>query len=350
MYEVKQEIIDWLLEDDNPPIYYLTQTKLLDSDVKDSKIAEVRRKINSYKPIQEILQNQKENYYWFDKKKDKNYKKYLGTFWQLLFLYEMHAQKNEQISNGIEHIFSTGQASNGGFSMSGTNSLSLTCLTANMVRMLIYFGYSEDERTKDAVEYILTKLEDKEGFICFPLTSLLKNCYMVLPKVLHALSSIPEKDQTHRIKDGINMCVQRMLENQIFKYVPERNKEWLKYVATSKIKGEELFKERSKFLKRNPSEVEIAKPGWMKFGFPLNYNSDILDTMRALASCGIEYKPEMDEALEIIKDKAVNGKWISEKQYKSPMYAQIDEYKKESKWITYHALSVLKHFGGLKII
>jgi len=350
MQEVKQEVIDWLLEDNNPPISYLTQIDLLDSDAKDPKIDEVRRKINSYQAIKEILNNQKEHYYWFDKKKDKNYKKYLGSFWQLLFLYEMHAQINEQISNGIEHVFTTGQAPNGGFSMSGTNSASLTCLTANMVRMLIYFDYRKDERTNKAIDYILTKLEDTDGLICYPLTSLLKNCYMTIPKILHALSSIPEKDRTSRVQNGINICVQRILDNQIFKYVPERNKEWLKYVNSSKIKGEELFMERSKFLKKNPSKVKVAKPGWIKFGFPLNYNSDILDTMRSLASLGINLKPEMEHAIEIIKNKAVDGKWINEKQYKSPMYTQIEEYKKESKWITFHALLVLKHFEGLTII
>ena len=350
MYEIKQEVIDWLLEDNNPPVCFLTQTKLLDSDVKDSKIDEVRRKINSYQPIKEILNNQKENYYWFDKKKDKNYKKYLGSFWQLLFLYEMHAQKNEQISNGIEHIFTTGQAPNGGFSVSGTNSVSIPCLTANMVRMLIYFDYRKDERTNKAIDYILTKLEDKDGFICYPLTSLMKNCYMTIPKILHALSAIPEKDRTSRVQNGINICIQRVLDNQIFKYVPERNKEWLKYVADKKIKGEELFLERTKFLKKNLSKVKVAKPGWLKFGFPLNYNSDILDTMRSLASLGIAYKPEMERAIEIIKNKAVKGLWVSEKKYKSPMYVQIEEYGKESKWITFHALLVLKHFEGLSII
>jgi len=72
--------------------------------------------------------------------------------------------------------------------------------------------------------------------------------------------------------------------------------------------------------------------------------------MRSLASLRINLKPEMEHAIEIIENKAVNGKWISEKRYKSPMYAQIEEYGKESKWITFHALSVLKHFDDLVIV
>ena len=88
----------------------------------------------------------------------------------------------------------------------------------------------------------------------------------------------------------------------------------------------------------------------MKFGFPHSYTSDILDAMRALALCGVKYSPEMNDALVIIKKRCINGKWLNEKQYKSPMYTTIEPYKKESKWITLYALIVLKHFEGLKII
>ena len=348
-YKVQQDVIDWLLEDNNPSVSFLTQIKLLETDVNDTKFSALRKKINSYEPIAEILANQKENYYWFDNKKDKNYKKYLGSFWQLLFLYELHAQKNEQITNGIEHIFNTGQASNGGFSVSGTNSFSIPCLTANMVRMLVYFGYGKDERTKKAVEFLLTRLERDNGSICFQMTNMLDSCYMTLPKILHALASIPENERSTRVQNGIDLCVKTILKNQIFKYVPDNNKDWLKYVSDNKIKGKQQLEERTKFMKNNPSVTTVAKPGWLKFRFHLNYNSDILDAMRALASLGISSKPEMKEALEIIKEKAIQGKWVSEKQYKSPMYAQIEEYQKESKWITLHALTVLKHFEGLVI-
>ncbi len=30
MHQVSQTVIDWLLEDDNPPVKYLTMTKILD--------------------------------------------------------------------------------------------------------------------------------------------------------------------------------------------------------------------------------------------------------------------------------------------------------------------------------
>ncbi|MHA1197818.1 MAG: hypothetical protein ACTSQF_00475 [Candidatus Heimdallarchaeaceae archaeon] len=350
MFKVQKEIVDWLQGDDNTPVKYLTQAVLLEKNQQGTEVSIIRKKINSYKPIIEILENQMENTFWFDKGKTKNYKKYLGSFWQIIFLSELNAQKTEQIENGIEHIFTTGQASNGGFSMSGTNSGSITCLTANIVRALIHFGYWEDIRTKKAVDYILSRINDKEAFICYPSASLMKHCYMAIPKIIHALGLIPIKDQTNKIKDGIELCTNILLENQIFKYIPVENKQWLKYLNESKFKGKLIFEEREKFLKQHPTNEKTAKPGWLKFGFPLNYNSDVLDAMRSLVVIKQKSTPETEEALEIIKGKSVDGRWFNEKQYKSPMYTQIEQYTQPSKWLTFHALAVLKYFEGLEII
>ena len=52
----------------------------------------------------------------------------------------------------------------------------------------------------------------------------------------------------------------------------------------------------------------------------------------------------------MIKTKNVEGKWIKEKQYSSPMYTQIESYKKPSRWVTLQVLVVLKHFEGIRII
>ena len=91
------------------------------------------------------------------------------------------------------------------------------------------------------------------------------------------------------------------------------------------------------------------KKGWMIFSFPLSYTSDALDSMRAMRSAEIKFHVNMQKALDLIKIKAKDGKWINENKFKSPMYTQIDEYKHESKWITLHALEVLKYYEGIKI-
>ena len=350
MFQVKQDVINWLLEGNTPPIKYLTLTSLLDKDESSAEVQKTKKQIMTYKPIIEILNNQQENSFWFDKAKDKNYKKYLGTFWQLIFLSNMHAEKTEQIINGVEHIFNTGQPSNGGFSVSGANSLSIICLTANILRSLIHFGFWNDERTRKALEYILRNFTDTNGKMrCQPI-GLLPDCYMTLPKILYALSAIPKKDRTTRVTKGIDLCVDRILENHIYQFLPEKNKEFVKIAFEKKLTGHQRFEAKNEFLKNNPNMKKIVKHGWTKFGFPLSYTSDALDAMKALVSAEIKYDPRMKDALDLIKSKQVNGKWINEKQYKSPMYTTIEPYQAESKWVTLHALEVLKFYEGLKIV
>ena len=350
MFEVKQEVLNWLLENNNPPIQYLTHITLLDKEANSTEALDAKNRIMTYNPIVEILKNQKENSFWFDKAKDKNYKKYLGTFWQLIFLSNLYAEKNEQIVNGIEHIFSTGQPSNGGFSVSGTNSLVIICLTSNILRSLIHFDCWNDERTRKALEYILTNFVDTNGKIRCQPTGLITDCYMTLPKILHALCAIPKEDRTTRVAKGIGLCVNRILENQIFQYLPEKSREFIKIAFEKKLSGKQRVDARNEFLKQNPNMKKIGKHGWTKFGFPHSYTSDALDTMKALVSAEVKYSPKMKDALDLIKSKQVNGKWINEKQFKSPMYTTIEPYQAESKWVTLHALEVLKFYEGLKII
>ncbi|MGC9780812.1 MAG: hypothetical protein HZR80_16335 [Candidatus Heimdallarchaeota archaeon] len=349
MYKVDNSIINWLLEDENPPVKYLTLTKLLDEKEDSSIIQETIQKINTYKPIADIFAKQKENSYWFDKKKNQNYKKYLGTYWQLLFLYEMHAQKNKRITNAIEHIFSTGQAPNGGFLVSGTNSLVAECLTANMLRVLIHYDYLDDDRTHNALEFLLNWFVDRNGKIRCQTIGLLKNCYMVMPKILFALSMIPEKKRNPRVTKGINLCVERLLDNQIYKYLPEKNNEYLKYIREKKLTSQQRREEKKRMLKENPDMAKVAKTGWTEFSFPHSYTSDALDAMRSLVSAKVKYSNQMSDALELIKNNAVNGAWINKIKTRSPMHTQIEEVNQKSKWLTFHALSVLKFYEKLEI-
>ncbi|MHA1243794.1 MAG: hypothetical protein ACTSP7_04375 [Candidatus Heimdallarchaeota archaeon] len=349
MFQINKRVIDWLREDDNPPVNYLTN-KILLEETSHTYLTKLRSKINSYQSIVEILSNQKENTYWYEKGKDKNYKKYLGTFWQLHFLSRMQAEKNEQISNACEHIFSTGQAPNGGFSMWGTNSQSIICLTANMVRTFIHFGYLNDERTQKALEYILSNFADTNGsFRCRPI-GLLENCYMTLPKILFALTAVPEQKRNARINKGIDLCVMRLLENQVYLYLPEKNKEWMKIVASQKLKGQELVDKKNEFIAKHMPIITKEKAGWMKFGFPLNYNSDTLDAMLSLVSAKVKHQPALDSALDLIKSKQKDDIWFNEKQYKSPTHTVIEPINSKSKWLTLHALIVLKHYMGLDIL
>lgn len=350
LFSVNQSIIDWLSEDDNPPVKYLTFTRIINELENTEKITSLKNTINSYFPIAEILKHQKEKTYWFDKGKEYNYKKYLGTYWQIIYLSELQANKNEAIGNAIEHLFATGQMASGGFTYNGTDGGTLLCLTANVFRALVHFGYLNDERSQKALEFILEKIVDTKGIIsCGETYSLITSCYMVLPKVLLALAAIPKTERSARVNEGMAICTKILLANKIYQYIPENNRWWLNYLAKQGFKRDKIFIEREAYLKKNPITKRIAKEGWKKFGFPLSYNSDTLEVMYALALAEIPYFTEMHDALELIKAKSQAGRWFNEKKLPSEMYVQIEPFRQASKWLTYRAFYVLKFYKQLSI-
>jgi hypothetical protein len=88
------------------------------------------------------------------------------------------------------------------------------------------------------------------------------------------------------------------------------------------------------------------KRGWTQFGFPLNYNSDVLEAMVALAAVDVPMSEALEKPLQIIQDKRTSDRvWRLEKSLNSKMWADVEVKGQPSKWITLFALMVLDHFG-----
>jgi hypothetical protein len=78
MKQFQEKIINWLLEENNPPVRYLTLKNLQN----DSKAAqEIKTHLMEYEVTRGILQHLKDFL-----NNDKSYWKYKGKFWQLIFL------------------------------------------------------------------------------------------------------------------------------------------------------------------------------------------------------------------------------------------------------------------------
>lgn len=96
---------------------------------------------------------------------------------------------------------------------------------------------------------------------------------------------------------------------------------------------------------RGPGERE-AKTGWLKFGFPLHYNSDVLEALYALAVAGVEKDARLSGALDALRAKRTeDGRWVMESSLNGKMREDVEAKGKPSKWLTFFALSVLRHFG-----
>ncbi|MDH4136158.1 MAG: nitrogen fixation protein NifH, partial [Anaerolineae bacterium] len=101
-------------------------------------------------------------------------------------------------------------------------------------------------------------------------------------------------------------------------------------------------------LSRDPAVAdypytERVSSTWFKFGFPLSYWSDVLETTAVLVELGYANDPRLANALQLILSKQdTQGRWKLENTLNGKMWADIEQKGKPSKWVTLRALRILK--------
>jgi hypothetical protein len=356
MYKVSKSTIDWLLETSGnhvvQPVVYLTYKNLLGKSERSKSVKEAKAAINEYPPIKKILS--KAPFFW--KPGEFLYRKYEGGFWQLLFLAELYANpEHTEIKRGVEFILD--RADEDGF-------YSVHCLSANLYRAMLQFGYREDDRVLRGLEYQCRRIINNGGADCFVMDySLLPTCHMTLSKILFALSLVPKHRVTPVMKRARAKMVKEMKDTQVYIYVPSNNEEYKKQVEqlgdTSPVNRrrsvrDDILQFKAEFSKSPGLGKRLEKTSWFRFGYPNSYNSDVLDVMSALAAIGARKHKEFTKALERIKEKMktdADGRqyWIMENSLNDRMIATVEEKGKPSKWLTYNAIRVFQHFEGISI-
>ncbi len=326
---LQQAPINWLLDIENPSVKYFTLTELLDYPLDNYEVIEAKQAIMKLGVVPKILSKQHIQGYWAIPQSFYT-SKYQGTSWQLLILAELGAERaDDRIKNACEFILQNSQdPQSSGFSMyasmrtgGGRHSAVIPCLTGNMVWSLIRLGYLHDERVQSAINWITTyqRFDDAEAeppagwpYDEFEMCFGRHTCHMGAVKALKALAEIPSERQTPQMQATIRNGVEYLLRHHIFK--------------------------RSHDLNR------ISKPGWLLFGFPLMYQTDVLEVLGILTKLG--YKdPRMQEAVDLVHSKMQpNGTWLLENTYNGRFNVNIEQKGAPSKWITLNALKALKHW------
>ena len=323
------KVTEWLLEIDNPSVRYLTLTSLLDKPDDDEEVREAKKAIMEHGSVSEILALQNEDGSWgLPEMFYRN--KYAGTVWTLLILAEMGADKDDpRIIKTCEFILKHSQEpESGGFSCcesvktgAGLPSGVVPCLTGNMVYTLIKFGWLNDERLTKAIDWIVKYQRTDDGVENAPSGAPYEkyamcwgkhSCHMGVAKALKALAAIPPENRSEAVNNKIDEMAEYFLTHHIYK--------------------------------KSHNLSEISRPGWLKFGFPLMYQTDILELLEMFVFLGIKDERLID-AVEIIKSKQLpDGTWKLENSNNGKMIIRIENKGKPSKWITLKALKVLKEY------
>lgn len=328
---LKADPADWLLEKNNPSVRYFTLTEILELPENDSQVKKAKSEIMTVGVVPVILSKQNNEGYW-ETAGGFYTKKYNGTIWQLIILAELGVDGgNERIRKACEFILKNSQdTESGGFSMhasaktgGGRHSEVIPCLTGNMIRSLIRLGNLEDSRVQLGIDWIVKYQRFDDGIheapTGWPYDKLevcwgKHTCHMGAVKALKALAEIPKDKRSEGVKNMIEIGSECMLIHHIYK------------------KSHDLS--------------SISKPGWLRFGFPLMYQTDALEILGILTKLGYKDK-RMQEAVDFVVSKQnTQGRWILENTFNGRFQVNIEEKGKPSKWVTLNALRVLKRFYG----
>lgn len=299
--KLKGDPIPWLLEAANPSARYLTLHRLLDSGERDSQVAGARAAIPNWSPVHEILALMDPVDFW-GRAERPFYGGAVGTHATLGLLAELGLARTPQFEAACENIFQHGQHKNGGFTYDGTPGRIFLCYTGKAISTLLHFGYRDDPRLERALEYLVARSAAPGGLTC-PYADGGEECQWGISKALGAFAALPAADRT----------LDRMHA--------------VKTLANAVLDHEFDFKGRDS--------------RWLNFGFPLNYQSDLVELCDVLARLDYGPDPRLGRLLELVlAAQTSDGRWL--KQYGTRAF-QVEEKGQPSKWVTIRALRAIKH-------
>lgn len=323
---VTDNVVEWLLEENDPSVRFHTLTSLLKKPADDPVVIKASKNIMEFGVVPEIFENQNTDGSWGDPLRFYN-DKYQGTSWSLLLLAEMAADpEDKRVKNACEFILSHSQdPGSGGFSYkqsmqtgAGIPSGVIPCLTGNMVYTLVRLGYLKDTRVQNAIDWITKyqRTDDKADeapaekmYERYEMCWGRHSCHMGVAKALKALNAIPPECRSSDIDRKISEIAEYFLKHHIYKKSHDLN--------------------------------VIAKPGWLKPGFPLMYQTDILELLEIFEDLKIR-DPRLQDAINIIRSKKMpDDKWKLENSFNGKMPIRIEKKGAPSKWITMKAYKVL---------
>ena len=337
-------IVDWLLEPDHPPVRLLALTRLLGRPETDPEVLDARARLMEYSVTQEILAHIEE--IW--NAPPRSFWSYKGKLWNTTYLGHFRADgQDPRIAPGVQALIE-GRS----WVLEGR----FQCTTAYMLTAFRRLGYGEHPIVVEETEALARRTLDEGGIDCTLIhNSLLSHCYMALPKLLICLAEVPPAERSSVQQAAIDAIVAELLAREVYVYVPGNSKAWHALRKTLPRKKADLpegetrqswtAQAQAQFLAEHGMGERLPKTSWTRFGFPTNYNSDVLEAMVALATAGAPRVPALEKALQLIRDKrTAEGVWVMEKSLNGQMWADVEVKGEPSKWITFFALLVLDHF------
>ena len=325
-----EQVVDWLLQEDQPSVRYHTLVDILGLKVDDSEAREVYSKIPHQGWAKDILSLQKPKGYW--ESREPSWRKdilgwieflyrpkFVATNWRALVLADLGlTSKDKRIKKIADLLFEYKLRLSSSFNFFTEEA----CIVGNTARLLTRFGYADDYRVQKLYARLLEDQREDGGWNCFrPDRGTLDNW-----EPLAAYAALPKQKRTRKVEQSI-------------------------------AKGVEFYLERKLF-----EEGKRKYAPWFRFHYPNHYYYDILIGLDLVTNLGYADDKRLGPALKILKEKRQNdGTWLLDRVHpdlgpgvvesgfgidKTPKRFALEKEGKPSKWITMNALRILKRVEG----
>jgi hypothetical protein len=349
---VNSQTISWLLQQENPGVRYWTMKDLLGKPFDDPELRLAQEHVASWKPVAELLSQQKPEGYW-EEPEDVYWPKWTATTWQLILLGELGlSQDHESIKQGCEYYLTMMHGQDRSWpprdysrndfqgQLPAWRSVWEPCVLGNMARTFVLFGYEDDPRVREMFEWLVKYPLPDGGWNCESgewNKDVFHSSFMSTIEPLWAFAELNPQKWPKDARDVVENAVEFMLLHHLY---------------------------------RSDKTGKIINEEWTKLHFPLFYFYDILHGLRILTKLGYEGDERLNDAFELLKSKRLlNGTWPMEASFlhslgrnlvkdsvqgwtvlpKDPnnariptIYNHLGQVEQPNPWITLNALRVLK--------
>jgi hypothetical protein len=320
-----QKVLDWLLEENQPSVRYLTLTQLLGRKETDADVREAKAKIPALGWAADILARRDPGGWWVHER-SLYQPKYIATNWNLLALSDLGATRAIPAVRRSAELWMDRSPLHGGGVGGNSSGNGHHCYTGNMARALIRLGYRADPRVRKALDWLVRTDHPSGGWTCWS-TGDGRSTGRTLDswEGLSAFAAYPRSGWT----PAIQRCVER---------------------------GAEFYLDR-----------ELHRQGgryapWYRFHWPVHYYYDVLVGLDILTALGYGGDPRLGFALDLLRKKRrTDGRWNLDALHPdvsarvAQWYAQppkeravplsFETVGRPSKMVTLRALTVLSRVG-----
>ena len=316
----RANVLDWLLEPDQPSVRYYTLIDLLGRKEDDPEVRKARSRIPRVGWAKDLLRLQKPKGFW-EPHEPRNIREWLNflffpaygaTVWRAIVLSDLGLNSTDPRIRRIADLFFRYKLQMG--TMVNIFSEEV-CNVGNTARMLTRFGYADDYRVRKLYERLLEDQREDGGWDCRQGTPGTLDGW----EAMAAFAALPRSKRSGRIERSISRGAEFYLERRLFR-------EGRKYAP------------------------------WFRFHYPVHYYYDILVGLDLLSQLGYADDRRLEPALKILKNKRrPDATWVLDRVHpdiapgagfkpydRKPRPLALEKPGEPSKWITLTALRVLK--------